>query len=187
MNINLDTWIAVGEALTGTWRVSYLEGREDAAILLREDGLQLLASRSYDTPQGKITIRLSVDGNEWDHNRYGETIPSINVNPRREAESLARDIERRLIPTAEEHRQIVLERVARWDEYQSKVDALREQLIATGAVEASANFADRLYLKRGVGRHGYIEHGDDYVRFDLSLSGEDAVAVLALLAERSAK
>ena len=188
MNFNLNTWIAVGEALDGTWSVGYLAGREDAAVLLRRDGLQLIASTSYDTPQGKVSLRLSMNGGEWDHKRYDETIPSINVNPDRKPESLAKDIARRLIPAAEDFRQVILERAARADEHQRKLDALRERLLATGAVDQPSRYnADRLYLKRGVGNYGYVTHGDDYVSFDMDLTVEDAVEVLALLAERSAK
>lgn len=189
MNFNLNTWIAVGDYLTGDWSVGYLAGREDAAVLLRRDGLQFIASRSYDTPQGKINLRLSMNGGEWDHKRYDETIPSINVSPDRKAATLARDIERRLIPDAEAFREVILERAAAAAEYQRKLDAIREQLLATGALDESggSHHRDRLYLKRGVGRYGYVEHSGDSVRFDLSLTAEDAVAVLALLAERSAK
>ena len=188
MNFNLNTWIAVGDYLTGDWSVGYLAGREDAAVLLRRDGLQLIASTSYDTPAGKVSLRLSMNGDEWSHLRYGEDIPSINVSPDRKAATLARDIERRLIPAAEEFRQVILERAARADAHQRKVDATREQLLATGAVDQpSKYYTDRLYLKRDVGRYGYVTHGDDYVNFDFTLSAEDAVQVLALLAERSAK
>ena len=188
MNFNLNTWIAVGGYLTGDWSVGYLAGREDSAVLLRRDGLQLVASTHYDTPAGKVSLRLSMNGGEWDHKRYSETIPSINVSPDRKAATLARDIERRLIPAAEEFREVILERAARADEHQRKVDAAREQLLATGAVdEPGPHFADRLYLKRGVGLYGHVTHGDGYVSFDLNVSAEDAVAMLALLAERSAK
>lgn len=184
MNFNLNTWIAVGEALDGNWSVGFLASREDAA-LLREDGLQLVVLESWDTPEGKITVRLSVGGNEWDHIRYGEAVPSINVSPTRKPEVLARDIERRLIPDAEEFRQVILERVARWDEYHRKVDALREQLLATGAVDepGGTRRADRLYLKRDAGRYGYVTHGDDYAKFEMTLPAEDAIWVLALLAD----
>lgn len=188
MTFNLNTWIAVGEALDGNWAVGYLEGREDAAVLLREDGFQIVVQESWDTPQGKVSIRLSMNGGEWDHKRYDETIPSINVSPSRKPEVLARDIERRLIPDAEEFREVILERAARADEHQRKVDATRERLLATGAVDKPGkHFGDRLYLKREVGRYGYVTHGDDYAHFDLNLSADDAVAVLALLAERWAK
>ena len=188
MNFNLNTWIAVGEALDGDWSVGYLAGREDAAVLLRRDGLQLLTSKNYDTPAGKVSLRLSMNGDEWTHLRYNEDIPSINVSPDRKAATLAKDIERRLIPDAEKFRQTILERAARADAYQRKVDATREQLLATGAVdEPGPHYTDRLYLKRDVGRYGYVTHGDDYVNFDFTLSAEDAVQVLALLAERSAK
>lgn len=188
MNFNLNTWIAVGEALDGNWSVGYLEGREDAAVLLREDGLQLIASRSYDTPQGKVSLRLSMNGGEWDHKHYDETIPSINVSPDRKPEVLAKDIARRLIPDAEAFRQVILERAARAAEHQRQVDATREQLLATGAVdEPGPHYTDRLYFKGDVARYGHITHGGDYVKFDLTLSAEDAVRVLSLLAERRAK
>ena len=188
MTFNLNTWIAVGDYLTGDWSVGYLDGRENAAVLLRRDGLQLITSKNYDTPAGKVSIRLSMNGDEWTHKRYGEDIPSINVSPDRKAAILARDIERRLIPTAEEFRQVILERAAQADAHQRKVDAIREQLLATGAVDAPSKYhPDRLYLQNGVGRYGYLYHGDDYAHFDLTLSADDAVAVLALLAERRAK
>lgn len=185
MTFNLNTWIAVGEALDGNWSVGYLAGREDAAALLRKDGLQLIASTNYGTPQGKITLRLTMNGNVWDHKLFYETIPAINVSPSRKAESLARDIERRLIPDAEEFRKVILERAAQAVEYQRKVDALRERLLATGAVDAPSD--GYLYLGRGVGLYGEVTHGDDFVKFDFTVSAEDAVAMLALLAERSAK
>ena len=188
MNFNLNTWIAVGEALTGNWSVDYLDGRENAAVLTRRDGLQLLTSKNYDTPAGKVSLRLSMDGDEWTHLRYNEDIPSINVSPDRKAATLARDIERRLIPDAEKFRQTILERATQADAHQRKVDATREQLLATGAVDQpSKYYTDRLYLKRDVGRYGYVTHGDDYVSFDFTVSAEDAVAMLALLAERRAK
>ena len=188
MTFNLNTWIAVGEALTGNWSVGYLAGREDAAVLLREDGFQIVAARNYDTPQGKVTVRLSMNGAEWSRKRYNETIPAINVSPDRKPETLAKDIERRLIPDAEAFREVILERAAQAVEYQRKVDALRERLLATGAVdEPGQHFPDRLNLKRGVGRYGDVTHGDDYVKFEINLSADDAVELLALLAERSAK
>ena len=188
MTFNLNTWIAVGEYLPGDWSVGYLAGREDAAVLLRRDGLQLIASTSYDTPAGKVSLRLSMNGGEWDHKRYDESIPSINVSPDRKAATLARDIERRLIPAAEAFREVILERAARAAEHQRQVDATREQLLATGAVdEPGEHLKDRLYLKRGVGRYGYVTHGDDFVSFEFNVSPEDAVELLALLAERSAK
>lgn len=187
MNINLSTWAAVGEALPGTWSVDHLASREDVA-LLREDGLQLVVLESWDTPEGKVTIRLTINGDEWEHKLSYETVPAINVNPGRKAEDLAKDIERRLIPVAEEFRQYILERVTQANERRRREDALREQLLATGAVDQPDRHPlDRLYLKQGAGRNGYITPYGDRVRFDLYLSAEDAVQVLALLAERAAK
>ena len=183
---NLNPWITIGEHLPGNWDVSYFDSYENSASLLREDGLQLRASTHYGTPQGKVTVRLSMNRGELDHKFRDETTPSINVSPNRAPESLAKDIARRLIPDAEAFREVILERTARADERQRQADALRERLLATGALdEPGRHLKDRLYLKNGVGRYGHVEHDNDSVRFDLSLSAEDAVAVLALLAVKA--
>lgn len=108
-----ETLTAVAPLLDGDWTPEFPEDRN--ARLVRADGVTLWASvETYGTNRGKLRLSTGVpEGSNYSAGDYGrDRRPEIRVNPERPAETLARDIMRRLVPEAVTYWETIITRVA---------------------------------------------------------------------------
>lgn len=140
--------------------------------------------------RAELTGSLNHDGQRlYEHIPYGSKLPSITVSLAKSPQQIARDIERRLLPTYREIRTETLARKARSDQDELDRQGLAASLAAVLGVESENPNTAKLYI----GSYGDPLHGDVSVRsasyeveFSLraspSLAIELAKAIAAVLA-----
>lgn len=182
--IDLDYWRAVARELPGDWKVQ--AGAHDRyATLGRGDGLSLsLYMETYpDTLRGKVRIGVELTRAEYERMRFDESSPVVNVTPTRAASTVARDIERRLLPDAETFYATVRERVDAHAAYDARVEALRAQLAAMPALR---EWGDGDLTPRDSNAYGRVEPYDDRVRFEVTVPADMALRMVAAMSADAA-
>lgn len=128
--LTADSVAAILAELPGEWTTEQRHDHYVAAT--RADGLAIgFHSHTYGPSNGKVEVSLMVTHAEV---RYDEHAPSINVTMTRPAKTLAGDIARRLMPDAETFHALIVERVARTNDYAAKVAANVAALVTVDGV-----------------------------------------------------
>lgn len=187
----------VAAALGNCWSYDATRGRNGdgelhwTAYIANENGMRLALSLNW--YEGRLSI--SGDYNESDlrgrriDTPYNFERPRMTVDPMRNAEVIARDISRRLLPATRAAWGVYMERVRETRESQSQQAALADRLCATGLVHKARNGnghdEPQLYLeKKGADWHGNIKASSESVTIELRYLNEaQALRVLRALEE----
>lgn len=159
---------AVAENLPGTWTVD--QEYPSSAKLTRADGLVLILS----IRDKKVMVMLG--GVPQEHLRYNEERPKINVTltPAR-SRIVAKDIARRLLPSAEAMHAIVQERIRTAYVYDTERSLLAAQLGVTVDEHGKAR------VNEGAIWGDVIVYSDTVTMSLHMLTPEQAVAIMSLL------
>lgn len=151
----------------GAWKVDtdHADYGDRAPHLVRADGVTLWAHTvTYGPGAGRLEISAGVpEGASYSDGDTRDKRPSVTVDPTRPADTLAKDIGRRLIPAAVTYWETVSARIAAREARQGTAEALATELGAimrTSAREGRDGHIWTVSTPDGVGSFGHVETYD---------------------------
>lgn len=183
MSIELVSAVAGELATGGEWWTAKARGA-GIELARRSDGLALFCREDYRTHRIEVSLSLSPELHTAAITNGGRKYPkSITVAPGRPAAEIAREVQRRLIPGAEEVYRYARERLEKQESAKRRVAYFTEKYAKIVGADAQREGSVRLPYTETV--HGDFRADEDgSIRLEVSIDAPLAEAVLRLIAGR---